>query len=252
MPPHHAILISLSFFTRLPFGRFSPPMDSVPLSQLVWAFPIAGAVIGAFSAAAYALLLAIGLAPLMAGILTVAFQLWVTGGLHEDGLADTADGFAGGYTTQSRLRIMKDSSIGSFGALALIITLSLRFYAMMIVQFPFVLAAFFIASGALSRAMIAVGMYALPGARADGLANWAGRPTQVQLAVSLLLACLMTLALLQVNGLYIILLALALGGATCWLSKRKIGGITGDVYGAIQQVVETGIMVAATILIVHT
>src|SRR4051812_27018751 len=98
MKPHQTVLLALSFFTRLPLARLgAPPMDAVPLAQTVWAFPIAGALIGLACGLFYDLLYLLWFPPALAVILMVAFQLWMTGGLHEDGLADTADGFAGGY-----------------------------------------------------------------------------------------------------------------------------------------------------------
>src|SRR5271170_5052044 len=108
MKIHQTILLCLSFFTRLPLSRWSPPMDSVPLAKVVWAFPIAGAIIGLACGAAYWLFYQLGFAPGLAAAMMIAFQLWLTGALHEDGLADTADGFGGDYNKEARLRIMRD------------------------------------------------------------------------------------------------------------------------------------------------
>src|SRR5271154_2935905 len=100
MNPYKTILLCLSFFTRLPLSRIAPPMDSVPLAKTVWAFPIAGAIIGLLCGSAYALFYTLGLATGFCAMLTITFQWWLTGALHEDGLADTADGFAGGYNKE--------------------------------------------------------------------------------------------------------------------------------------------------------
>lgn len=248
MKIHQTILLCLSFFTRLPLAGIAPPMDSVPLAQIVWAFPIAGAMIGLACGVVYGLFYHLGFAPGLAAILMIAFQLWLTGALHEDGLADTADGFGGGHDKAARLRIMRDSSIGSFGALALIVTVFMRLYALALLAQPVTVVLIAISAGAMSRAMIAMGMYGLPSARPDGLATWAGRASRQQMNVSVGLAGLITVVLLKMPGLILLAVALCVCGAVCLMSKRKIGGITGDVYGAIQQAVETSILIVATIL----
>ena len=243
------ILLSLSFVTRLPLWRWCPPMDSVPLSQLVWTFPIAGAILGLACGAFFQLLIVLGLATGLAAIFTVAFQLWLTGALHEDGLADTADGFAGGRNKEQRLVIMRDSRIGSFGALALIISIMLRVYALTLSSHPALVMLVFVAAGAMSRAMMAIGMFALPNARADGLAAWAGKPTPLQMYCSVILACVITLTCFKTVGLGFIAAALIVCDIVCIVSKRKIEGITGDVYGTLQQCVEVIILIVATVLV---
>jgi len=249
MKIHQTILLCLSFFTRLPLSRWAPSMDSVPLAKIVWAFPIAGALIGLASGVTYWLFYRLGFTPGLAAILMIAFQLWLTGALHEDGLADTADGFAGGYNKESRLRIMRDSSIGSFGALALIVTMLLRIYALTLLSDPKMIFLVVISADSISRAMIAVGMYVLPSARPDGLAVWAGKPALDQMSISVSLASCIILILLKMSGVMLIIAALCTCGIMCLVSRRKIGGITGDVYGAIQQVTETSLLIIATLFI---
>ncbi|MBV9758851.1 MAG: adenosylcobinamide-GDP ribazoletransferase, partial [Alphaproteobacteria bacterium] len=92
----------------------------------VWAFPIVGATVGAIGAAAYWLACGVGMKPALAAVLALAAQVVATGGFHEDGLADTADGFGGGTTPAEKLAIMRDSRIGTFGVLALVLVLALR------------------------------------------------------------------------------------------------------------------------------
>ena len=248
MKIHHQILQSLAFFTRLPLTRWCPPADS--MKALVWTFPIAGAIIGLACGEVYRLLYDVGFAYGLAVLLMIGFQLCLTGALHEDGLADTVDGFAGGRDKESRLAIMRDSRIGAFGALALIIIIALRAYALMLLVQPKTIVLACIVAGAMSRAMIAVSMFALPHARADGLAAWAGKPSVKQVLVSAYLASLIAMTWLPVPGLMVIATSLVVCGAVCMISKSKIGGVTGDVYGAIQQSVEAAILVAATLLLV--
>lgn len=247
MKIHHDILQCLSFFTRIPLSRRWTPPESVPLAQLVWAFPIVGAILGLICGEFYRVLYATGLDPALAAALMIAFQLWLTGALHEDGLADTVDGFAGARDKESRLAIMRDSRIGSFGTLALILSVGLRAYALALLSTPVIVIQACIVAGALSRAMIAIGMYKLPRARADGLAAWAGRPTSHQMFKSVGLACIVALLGFHAVGLALIAISF-LGCYTVYrISQQKIGGITGDVYGAIQQSVEIAVLITATL-----
>src|SRR5579862_1616236 len=108
------LIAALTFLTRLPTGRAAA---NAPLSRLAdtsWAFPLVGLVIGAIGGIAYAIASALALPALAAALIAIAATALVTGGLHEDGLADTADGFGGGATRELKLEIMRDSRIGTF------------------------------------------------------------------------------------------------------------------------------------------
>ena len=240
------ILITLSFFTRIPFKKVFRDSQTPPMAQLVWAFPLAGAILGLLCGVVYHLLYSAGLAPVLAALLTLTFELLITGGLHEDGLADTADGFAGGKDKESRLSIMRDSRIGSYGTLALILSLLLRATAITVLLQPSIVIMVYVVSGAMSRAMIAITMYALPNARVDGLAAWAGKPSRMQMYCSVILACIITLALLKTPGLALIVAAIIACDVMCIIAKQKIEGATGDVYGAIQQIVQITMLIVAT------
>src|ERR1019366_4569859 len=107
--------------TRLPVGWFSGTQAPAGIADAVWAFPIAGAVVGGIGGGVFWGCSALGLPPAVAAVWTLVATLLVTGALHEDGLADTADGFGGGRTREQKLEIMRDSRIGSFGALAVML-----------------------------------------------------------------------------------------------------------------------------------
>ncbi len=109
--------------TRLPAGRIDGPAP--PLARCIWAFPVVCAVVCLLSGLGFALATGLGLPPMAGALLSLAVAAAATGGLHEDGLADTADGLGGGKSTEAKLAIMKDSRIGSFGVLALIFTLGM-------------------------------------------------------------------------------------------------------------------------------
>src|SRR5581483_1985388 len=109
------------FLTRLPLARLlraPPPASAEALTHALRAFPLVGAAIGLIAALVYWVAALFGLAPLPGALLAVGATVLLTGGLHEDGLADCADGFGGGRDRDSKLAIMRDSRIGSYGVLA--------------------------------------------------------------------------------------------------------------------------------------
>jgi adenosylcobinamide-GDP ribazoletransferase len=218
----------------------------------------AGFVIGLPAAAVLWASGAAGLPPLMAAVLGVAVAAAVTGGLHEDGLADSIDGLAGGRTPERRLAIMKDSAIGSFGASALCLGLMLRvsgLAAIVEAAGPMAAAAAMCGAAALSRAVMLLPLALLPPARADGASAAVGRPGGVTVAVALasgsgLAAALAYGAGLPVGGVSAglvcaVILAIAM---TDW-ARRAIGGQTGDIAGACQQLAEMGIYVGMLIVL---
>lgn len=240
------ITLALVWLTRLPLGRFLPAPPPVLASSL-WAFPIAGAVAGLIGAGALLLAAAFGLPPLMAALIAVGAQVWLTGGLHEDGLADFADGM-GGATREKRLEIMRDSRIGSYGALTLGLATALRVAA--IAALPAGTAAIWlVATGALSRAAIVAVLRALPPARSDGLGRGAGQASSAATNIALALgagACLIATLLTPVGfwGFCALILgAVAAVAALARKARRALGGQTGDVLGAAQQIAEITVLV---------
>ena len=117
------VQLALMLLTRLPAGRIDP---APTIAAAAWAFPLAGAVVGVLQALVLIAAIGLGLPMAMAAGLALAAGVLATGGLHEDGLADCADGFGGGRSPARKLEIMRDSRIGSYGALALILGLGLR------------------------------------------------------------------------------------------------------------------------------
>lgn len=233
--------LALVLLTRLPVGRIA---RAPALGATAWAWPLAGAAVGLGQGAVLAVALAADLPASVAALLAVTAGLVLTGGLHEDGLADLTDGLGGGDTPARRLEIMRDSRIGSHGAAALILALALRaagFAALTggaAVALP-------VAAAMLSRATLPALLVALPQARRDGLGAAArpgssGRATAVGAAIALLAALL----LLGPLGLAAALAAAAAATLTGALARRRLGGITGDVLGAAQVVAELAALVA--------
>jgi len=227
---------AFGLLTRLPL-----PGDPGPAiargARAAWAWPLAGAAVGVLAAIAAALTQALGLPPTIIAALALAMQAIVTGALHEDGLADSADGLWGGHSPGRRLEIMRDSRIGSYGVLALTLTLLIRWSALAALV-PGGLLAALIACAALSRAPMAVLMAALPPARPGGLSRSVGRPPARAVWAGCALATLIGAAL---TGWAIVPLVLVLGAVTlgCGLiAQARIGGQTGDILGACQQLTE--------------
>jgi adenosylcobinamide-GDP ribazoletransferase len=172
-------------------------------------------------------------------------MICTTGALHEDGLADVADGFGGGRTREDKLRIMRDSRIGSYGALALVLALLARAGALVALADPSDVLAALVAAGAVSRAALPAVMAISPQARADGLAAAAGRPHPLRAAAAALVAALLAILLLGQAAPAALLAGAGGALAVALLARRQIGGYTGDVLGAAQQLGEIGVLLGA-------
>jgi adenosylcobinamide-GDP ribazoletransferase len=189
--------------------------------------------------------MALGLPPGVAAALALAAMAAATGGLHEDGLADTFDGLWGGRTPAQRLEIMRDSRVGSFGVLALVLVLLVRWQALAALAAGGGLVAACIAAGALSRAPMAAVMAGLPNARGAGLSQAVGRPAARTALAGAAVALALGLAALGPGALA---LAVAAALPALWLAavaRARIGGQTGDVLGAAQQLGEAAALAAA-------
>ena len=253
---------SIHFLTRLPLPRHeaagTPGSTATPaaagaagtsgtnLAQAAWAFPIAGFVVGLTGAITYAMADELVLAPWPAAALTLVATLLVTGALHEDGLADTADGFGGGDTCERKLAIMRDSRIGTYGVCALIISLLVRAGAIASLGAPVLVAPALLAAHVGARAALPWVMFLLPTARSDGLSFAAGQPSGTGVAIAGALGFLALLFCLGLAHALVALVMLAIVVAiVCRLASREIGGHTGDVLGTVEQVCEIVILLAA-------
>lgn len=238
-------LCAVGFLTRIPVGARAPSGDGV-LARAGWAFPLVGVAVGVAGWVAYEIAAALGLPALAAALLAVGATVLLTGALHEDGLADTADGLGGGATREAKLAIMRDSRSGAYGVLALVFSVGLRAAALAALGDGEVLGAL-VAAHALARAALPVAMHRLDPARSDGLGADAGRPG--------------TAVALWAGGIGILAALIALGGALgvvavlaasagmillALLARRALGGYTGDVLGAIEQTGEIIMLLAAS------
>ncbi|MBW7922410.1 MAG: adenosylcobinamide-GDP ribazoletransferase [Rubellimicrobium sp.] len=238
---------ALGLLTRLPV-RVDVTRATARGAGAAWAWPLAGVVVAALAALAAWGALRLGVPVAAAAAVVLAVQVAVTGAMHEDGLADSLDGLWGGADRARRLAIMKDSRIGSYGVLVLVISLLLRFSAVAALLAVPGWAAALVAVAALSRAGMAALAGALPFARPGGLSASVGRPQSATVALGLALALLLAGILTGAAVLVLApVMALALAG---WglIARARIGGQTGDILGAGQQVTEIAGLLALAAL----
>lgn len=229
------VQIAVMLLSRLPAGRLTG--DAPSMAASVWAWPLVGALVGTVAAITYAGAIWLGLPPLVAALIGVAAMALATGAMHEDGLADLADGFGGGHDVARKLEIMRDSRIGTYGVLALVLSVALRAGAIAALPGDWAFAGF-IALAMASRAGMAIWLWLLPPARSDGLGKGAGGVAVPSLITALALG---QLGWLLAGGLHWLPVGLAVIAGTAviaGLAKRQIGGQTGDVLGAAQQMGE--------------
>lgn len=234
----------LSLLTRLRFGMTTPGGGGIACAS--WAFPIIGALVGIIGGVIYALAFRIGLTAWPAAALGVAATLLVTGCLHEDGLADTADGFGGGATREQKLEIMRDSRIGTYGVCALTLSILLRVAALAGLGVPSLAMPALIAAHAAARAALPAFMFFVPPARGDGLSAAAGQPGRDSAVAAAVLGVIILIACLGLwQGLLALILLAIVAALLAWLSASQIDGQTGDVLGAVEQAGEIIVLLVA-------
>jgi adenosylcobinamide-GDP ribazoletransferase len=241
-------LIATQFLTRLPIpARLQSVWGMEDLRDSVHMFPLVGVLVGLGASLVYASAVFLNLPPVIAAILAVATQILMTGALHEDGLADVCDGFGGGRTREQKLEIMRDSRLGTYGAIGLILSLALRIAAITYLADPITVAPALIAAAALSRAAMPVAMWLMPQARTEGLAASAGRTGCARVLVGVGLGVAVIFLCLPLIVASVAIAASAVSAtALLGLSQRQLSGITGDVLGLVQQLVEISCLVSGS------
>src|SRR5271169_2352178 len=238
------VAAATAFFTRIPVA--TPARCAGRLADAAWAFPLVGAGIGGVAAFAFLLMQLLGLGDWPAALIAVLAGLALTGALHEDGLADAADGLIGGHDREERLAIMRDSRHGTFGVLAIVLSVLLRAAALARIGEAVYAGLALIAAHAASRSALPFAMRALGPARTDGLGAAAGRPRTLLAIAALGIGLLVTLAALgPTRGAIAFGLAGTSMSALGMLAHRRIGGYTGDVLGAFQQIGEIVVLLSA-------
>lgn len=242
--PLYPAAVALQFLTRLPMPRSLDPEPTDLAAAAMW-FPAVGVIVGGLLALTAGALMAVPLAPGVVAALLMPLAVLATGGFHEDGLADTADGIGGGYTRETRLQIMRDSRVGSYGALALVLLVLAR-YACLLGTAPAAWPVALVVSHGLARwtSLPLVSWFAYARDRAPG----AGKPLvegfgRARLAGGTVLA----VAVAALAGWPVAALAMAAALVVAVLTavyvERRIGGITGDVLGAANVGAEITVLV---------
>lgn len=237
------VLTAIQYFTRLPVPRWTG-YSTRQLNDAARYFPLVGILVGLITGGMYLLAISVFPQPL-AVLLSMVVGVLLTGGFHEDGLADTCDGMGGGWDKPQVLAIMKDSRIGSYGVLGLVLALALKFAALVAVPATQFLP-LAVAAHAFSRFMTVSVMATQRYVRDDDSAR--AKPVAQGIS-SAGLACaaffaLVPLAWLGSAGLAGATGALALRLAAAQYFYRRIGGYTGDCLGAVQQITEIGFYLA--------
>jgi len=207
----------------------------VVIARSVWCWPLVGLVLAGLALLPAMLVYNLTENTMIFAILVVAFMVLLTGAMHEDGMADCADGFGGGVERSRKLEIMRDSQIGTYGVVALILCLSLRLTLLYTAANIGQAAILLLCTAVMSRAAMSVVMRVLPPARDNGLGKGAGRPGLLPMAIGFVIAIGIVWALAG----FVATLAVLIGAviAICLvalIAKWQIGGQTGDVLGATQ------------------
>jgi adenosylcobinamide-GDP ribazoletransferase len=240
------LVLAAGFLTRLPVPTFDP--EGRELLRTGWCFPLVGAAIGILGGILVWGSQALGLPVFACALVALAGTALLTGALHEDGLADLADGFGGGRDKAAKITIMRDSRIGGYGVLALVYVTGLKASAIATLMETGDTASVIIAmiaAHACARGLIVPVTLWLPNANDGGVGKMAGQPKPSTVQITMAIC----------GGLLVILLplstAVAAGAAGCvaavavaTLARHQIAGYTGDVLGAVEQAAETAVLLA--------
>ena len=243
------VSLAVGLLTRVPMPH---PVAATPdrMARAQRAFPLVGALIGLVVGLLDRGLLAVGVPVLAAAALALGAGAVLTGALHEDGLADVGDGFGGGRDKAAKLAIMRDSRLGTYGMLALLVGFIARASALASLPLTAILPALVVAH-TLGRAVIPVLSANMPFAREDGLGRSAGRPDLASAIIAVVIGVVITLlCLTTAHALIAMLVAIVGAAAVAGLAWRQIAGVTGDVFGAAEQVVEA--LVLLTLAALHS
>lgn len=232
--------------TRIPFIKVAD--KDFNLKNGLWAFPLVGFVLACILSCAILIFKYMGLPDLIGAILIILLLMLLTGALHEDGLADCADGF-GASTAERRLEIMRDSQIGVYGTLALMFSVLIRATALYYVwRHQLVFEAIFVSLFTSRGAMVMLPFFTRP-ARDNGIAAHFTNIEPKQLFVAQIMVLVGGFLLVDFDIFYIAIISLIVTYIIAKVATQKIGGFTGDVLGATEQLVQ--IMCFLTFLALH-
>ncbi len=236
-------LIALQFLTRLPAPRDLATSEE-ELGRAAMFFPLVGVLVGGSGALLHIALLKI-LPPSTCVLLVLIYAAFVTNAFHEDGLADAFDGFGGGWTREQVLEIMRDSRIGTFGALALIFLVLAKYNFLSAIEPSGVWRWLLVAHAAARWTILPLCLW-LPYARAEGQGKLVASRVNYGAAAVATLTLLASLSLLHWRAAVVtctVALTVAIGSALYY--RNRIGGITGDCLGATNQLTEVALYLTA-------
>ncbi len=238
------LLTAIAFLTRIPVNP-AQPFDGEDVARASLFFPLVGCLIALLQWTLLLILDAINVHPVLQALAATTMLMVLGGGLHQDGLADMADGFGGAFERDKVLAIMKDSTIGTYGGLALLLSLATRVCAItLLIQHDVVLIGLLTAA-AVSRCSIVLA-WRLPYARDIGTGKSLTQLTgSTEVAGALIFAAILTITCLGLHALIVFIVTAAIFMFMGWLCIRKIGGVTGDTLGATTEI--TDVLLLATI-----
>lgn len=228
---------AIGLLSRLPV-RVDTDAAQTRGAHAAWAYPVAGLVVGVIAAIIGTLGLWFNLPSRVVAGLCIGCLVVITGALHEDGLADAADGLWGAWTVDRRLEIMKDSRIGAYGVIALVLGLGLRWMALAALIDVGALWPACVIAGVVSRTPMTALMALVPHARDTGLSRSVGTPPRTTAAVAAGIGALTAVLFGGTIFLCLLLVIPLVAYAVALIAKAKINGQTGDILGACQQLSE--------------
>lgn len=235
---------ALALLSRVPV-RGIEDFQAEAVARSVWSWPLVGVLLAGFALLPAMLVYYLTANILIFVIVALGGMVLLTGSMHEDGLADCADGFGGGFERARKLEIMRDSHIGTYGVVALILCFGLRLVLLSVSGDAGQAAILFLVMAVTSRAAMPVVMHILPPARADGLGKGAGKPNMMMVGLGVCLAAVLALGLSDILATIAVLVGGFLAvGLVAAVAKWQIGGQTGDVLGATQIMAELFVGIA--------
>ncbi len=229
--------------TRIPLPWSKLTSLAPDMNRGLWAYPLVGFCVSAIGAVVLYGAHLLSLPSLLGAALALVAMIFTTGAFHEDGLADVADGFGGGFGRDRKLEIMRDSRTGAYGTIAVVMSLALRLLALGHMSLVPGIAALLV-SGAVSRFWILAMLKMLPPARQEGVGTAAGVPSARQMLTAGAICLVVLILLLPLSYVLPVVTVAALSFlGVAFISHRQVGGYTGDVLGAVQQVSEIAILI---------
>ncbi|UTW57415.1 adenosylcobinamide-GDP ribazoletransferase [Kordiimonas sp. SCSIO 12603] len=242
------IAAAFMLLTRIPIN-WTKISDAPPnLGRAMWAYPVVGFFIGGLMSLAFLASTHIGISKELAILIAISTAVFTTGSFHEDGLADVADGFGGGYGKDKKLEIMRDSRIGTYGGLALIIAFSFKFFSLQSMTEMDIVRAMIIVA-VISRSVILIPPLILSPARSNSLATEAGKPSFPTVTTAFILSLGSSFFIASMAAtIFLTVSALLTTLVFCRLAYKQVGGYSGDILGATQQLSEIAMLITLATL----